>query len=129
MKKPFVNIALSAALGASMALTALPAAAQVNLGVKVQPQVGVRVGGPPEPRTEVHHHYVYEGYDSGEWYPRGHVYRHHRYDARYDGYDCYEAFQYSWEDDHRVRYESTWCYDEYDRPYEARSTRVVVRID
>lgn len=128
MKNTFKFLALSAAVAAGMSLGPMPSNAQINLGVGVDPQVDVRVGNAPEPRTEVHHHYVYEGYDSGEWYPERH-HRTHHWNARYDGYDCYEAFRYDWEDGRRVRYESTWCYDRYDRPYEARGTRVVVRID
>lgn len=128
MQNRFKYLALSALLGAGAAL-AVPASAQINLGAGVDPQVDVRVGNPPQPRTEVHHHYVYEGYNSGEWYPRGEVHRRHHWNAHYEGYDCYDAFQYTWEDGRRVRYESTWCYDERDRPYEARSSRVVVRID
>jgi hypothetical protein len=128
MKNTLKFIALSAAVGAGMALGPMPSNAQINLGVGVDPQVDVRVGTPPEPRTEVHHHYVYEGYDSGEWYPERH-HRTHQWNARYDGYDCYDAFRYDWEDGRRVRYESTWCYDRYDRPYEASGTRVVVKID
>jgi hypothetical protein len=129
MKKPFKNIALAAALGAGAALTTLPAAAQLDLGVKVDPKVKVRVGNDPAPPREVHHHYTYEGYSSGEWYPEHRVHRAHHWNARYEGYDCYEAFRYDWEDGERVRYESTWCYDAHDRPYEARGTRVIVKID
>lgn len=129
MKSTFRNIALAAILGGSSALAASPAMAQLDLGVKVDPKVNVRVGNEPAPRREVHHHYVYEGYDSGEWYPAHRVHRTHHWDARYDGYDCYEAFRYDWEDGERVRYESTWCYDSRDRAYEARGTRVVVKID
>jgi len=129
MKKPFKYLALASALAASSAFATLPATAQLNLGVGVKPEVDVRVGRAEPPRREVHRYYVYEGYHSGEWYPEERVHRSHRWNARHDGYDCYDAFQYTWENGERVRYESTWCYDEFDRPYEARGTRVVVRID
>ncbi|WP_375209624.1 hypothetical protein [Hyphomonas jannaschiana] len=129
MKNMLRNIALATTIGAGSAIAASPALAQLDLGVKVDPRVNVRVGNEPAPRTEVHHHYVYEGYSSGEWYPEHRVHRTHHWNSRYEGYDCYDAFRYDWEDGERVRYESTWCYDAKDRPYEARGTRVVVKID
>ncbi len=129
MTKPLKKIAFSVAAALLAASAATPASAQLGLGVGVDTDVDVRVGTAPPPRSEVHRHYSYDGYRSGEWHPRGHSMRRHHWDARYNGYDCYESFRYDWEDGERVRYESTFCYDEYDRPREQRGTRIVVRID
>ncbi len=125
MKKPMKYLALAAAFSLSGGLVAAPASAQLRLGVGV-PDVDVNVGARVETRTTGP--YVYQGYESGYWHPRGDVYRRYYWDARYDGYDCYEAFQYTYERGHRVRYESTFCYDRYDRPYEVRQTRIVAKV-
>jgi hypothetical protein len=105
---------------ASVAL-AVPAASQVSLdlGADVDVGVGVRVGEP----------YTYDGYYSGRWYPYDEPRRTGRWYEAYGGYDCYHAFQYTWDDGHRTRYESYWCFDERGREYEVRRTRVLVRID
>ena len=125
MKNSLKYVALAAVVGACHGLAALPASAQISLGVGA-PDVEVSLGARAETRRSGA--YVYDGYESGYWHPRGSVYRRDRWDARYDGYDCYEAFQYTYEHGDRVRYESTFCYDRYDRPYEVRSTRVIVLV-
>lgn len=109
---------VAAALGA---IAAAPATAQVavDLGVGIGADVELRVGEP----------YSYRGYHSGRWYAEDDPRRRGRWDSRYGGYDCYRAFYYTWERNHRVRYESTWCFDERGRDYEVRRTRVVVRLD
>ena len=45
-----------------------------------------------------------------------------------NGYDCYESFQYGWENGERVRYDTTFCYDDHDRRYEPQGVRATVRI-
>lgn len=124
MKFPTRLIPLAAALTA----LSLPAAAQVRLGVGV-PDVNVGVNARVEQRTHVYGPYVYDGYASGRWHTYHAPPRHQVWHSRYHGYDCYEAFQYTYEDGHRVRYDTTFCYDRHDRPYEVRRTRVVVRLD
>jgi hypothetical protein len=124
MKKSFKYLALSTALGLSATLVATPASAQISLGVGV-PDVNVGVGVRGETRTDP---YVYDGYRSGHWHTHGDVHRRHDWDARYQGYDCYDAFQYTYENGERVRYDSTFCYDDRDRAQEVRETRVVVRV-
>lgn len=124
MKKSLKYIALATAMGLGTALSAPLATAQIKLGVGV-PDVDVNVGARAEARTDP---YVYDGYQSGHWHTRGDVYRDHRWDARYNGYDCYEAFQYTYDRGERVRYESTFCYDDRDRAREVRDTRVVVKV-
>lgn len=95
----------------------------INLGAGADVDVGldakVRVGEP----------YMYDGYYSGRWYPYEEPRRASRWDEQYGGYDCYHAFQYTWDDGHRTKYESYWCFDERGREYEVRRTRVTVRID
>ncbi len=124
MKNSKKYMALAAALSLGSALASTPASAQINLGVGV-PDVDVTVGARVEDRRDP---YVYDGYQSGHWHTRGDVYRDHRWDARYRGYDCYEAFQYTYENSERVRYESTFCYDDRDRAREVRDTRVIVKV-
>jgi hypothetical protein len=124
MKNSMKYIVLAAAMGMGAALSAPVAAAQIKLGVGV-PDVDVNVGARAETRSGP---YVYEGYRSGHWHTHGEVHRDHRWDARYRGYDCYEAFQYTYEDGDRVRYESTFCYDDRGRAREVRDSRVVVRV-
>lgn len=110
-----------AAIAGAAALIASPASAQlgVRLGTDVDLGVSVRVGEP----------YTYRGYHSDRWYPYEHPRRAHHYYEEYGGYDCYRAFQYTWDDDYRARYDAYWCFDDRDRDYEVRRTRVVVRID
>lgn len=124
MKKSLRYMAMAAAVGLTGALAASPATAQISLGVGV-PDVDVRIGARTETRSDV---YVYEGYESGHWHTRGDVHRRHHWDARYNGYDCYDAFQYTYENGDRVRYDSTFCYDDRDRAREVNETRVVVKI-
>ena len=115
------------AAAAAFAMTA-PAGAQlgvdldgvgVDAGVDVDARAEFRTGDP----------YVYRGYNSGRWYPYERPRRAHRYYDAYGGYDCYRAFQYTWEDGYRTRYESRWCFDDDGRRYEVDGTRVAVRID
>ncbi|MBK8198689.1 MAG: hypothetical protein IPK75_09980 [Acidobacteria bacterium] len=124
MKNRIKYIAVAAATGLAASLAALPASAQLRVGVGL-PDVDVDVGARTDVRTET---YVYDGYQSGHWHTHGRVHRDHYWDARYRGYDCYDAFQYTYEDGRRVRYDSTFCYDDRGRPYEVRDTRVVVRV-
>lgn len=111
---------ISTAVLAAAMLAGAPANAQVgvDLGADVDLGVDVRVGDP----------YTYQGYRSGRWYPYEEPHRSGRYYDAYGGYDCYRAFQYTWEDDHRARYESYWCFDERGREYEVSRTRAVMRI-
>lgn len=114
------NLSLMAAAMAGL-LIAGPAFAGigVRLGTDVDLGVSVRVGEP----------YVYHGYHSGRWYPYEDPRRAHVYYDEYGGYDCYRAFQYTWYDGHRARYDAYWCFDEDGHDYEVRRTRAVVRID
>ncbi len=125
MKKPFKFTAVAIALGLAAGLAASPASAQISLGVGV-PDVEVNVGARTETRTSGP--YVYDGYESGHWHTRGDVHRRNYWDARYEGYDCYEAFQYTYERGDRVRYDTTFCHDQRGRAYEVRETRTVVRM-
>lgn len=111
---------VSIAVLAGAMLASAPAAAQVNLGVGADIDLGVdvRVGEP----------YTYRGYDSGRWYAYEEPRRAGRYYDNYGGYDCYKAFQYTWHDGHRARYDAYWCYDEGGRKYEVEKTRAVVRV-
>jgi len=129
MIKSLKYIAVIGALGIGSAVATLPASAQLGLGVGVDTDVnvGVRTNAPP-PQSQVHGHYTYNGYDSDRWYTRHEVRRVHRYDAQYNGYDCYESFQYGWENGERVRYDTTFCYDDHDRRYEPQGVRATVRI-
>jgi len=125
MKKSLKFIALAAAVAFTAGVADREAHAQIRLGVGV-PDVDVNVGARTETNTSGP--YVYDGYRSGHWHTRGDVHRRHSWDARYEGYDCYEAFQYTYENGDRVRYETTFCSDQRDRPYDARETRTVVRV-
>lgn len=124
MKKPFQYFALAAAVALTAGLADRHALAQINLGVGV-PDVEVNVGTRDDRSAEP---YTYDGYHSGHWHTRGDVDRTKSWDARYRGYDCYDAFQYTYERGERVRYDSTFCYDDRDRAREVRETRVVVRV-
>ncbi|KDA03838.1 MAG: hypothetical protein V7651_00635 [Hyphomonas oceanitis] len=130
MIKSLKYIAVIGALGIGSAVATLPASAQLGLGVGVDTdvKVGVRTSAPPPERAHAHGHYTYDGYESDRWYARNEVRRAHRYDARYNGYDCYESFQYGWENGERVRYDTTFCYDDHDRRYEPQGVRASVRI-
>ncbi len=114
------TISIAALSGALFVST--PAAAQVDLdlgaGADVDLGVDVRVGEP----------YTYRGYRSGRWYPYEDPRRRNVYYDQYGGYDCYRAFQYTWVDGHRAKYESYWCYDDGGRKYEVERTRAVVRV-
>lgn len=125
MKKPLKYLALAAAVALTAGVADRSAEAQISLGVGV-PDVEVNVGT----RDEIRYAdpYMYDGYHSGHWHTRGEVYRDRTWNARYRGYDCYEAFQYTYERGERVRYDSTFCYDDRGRAREVRETRVVVRI-
>lgn len=125
MKKPLKYLALAAAVALTAGMADRHAFAQISLGVGV-PDVEVDVGTREERFAEP---YMYDGYHSGHWHARGEVHRARTWDARYRGYDCYEAFQYTYERGERVRYESKFCHDERDRPREVRETRMVVRVD
>lgn len=122
------NLIKTAALTAALVAVTVPATAQIRLGVGV-PDVEVGVNTRVEQRAHVHGPYVYDGYTSGRWHTYHAPARHQVWYSRYNGYDCYDAFQYTYEDGHRVRYDTTFCYDRHDRPYEVRRTRVVVRLD
>jgi hypothetical protein len=122
MKNTLKIMALAGVIG----LAGLPASAQLSLGLGTQADVDLGVSARVETRSGP---YVHDGYESGYWHPHGDLHRRHRWYARYEGYDCYQAFQYTYEHGQRVRYESTFCYDERDRPREVRSTRVIVRLD
>ncbi|KCZ89399.1 hypothetical protein [Hyphomonas johnsonii] len=130
MIKSLKHTAIIGAMTAGAALAIAPANAQLGLGVGVGVDTNVDVGvgvkqSTPEPRRA----YVHDGYESGHWHSRHEMHRSHRWDARYNGYDCYQAFRYDWEDGERVRYDTTFCYDDRDRRFEHREARVVVRID
>jgi hypothetical protein len=116
---------LKLAVIASLALAASPAFAQIDLGLGA----GVDVDARLDVDVRADDPYVYDGYYSGRWYPYEEPRRAGRWNERYGGYDCYHAFQYTWDDGHRTRYESYWCFDERGREYEVRRTRVAVRID
>lgn len=116
------------AIGGGLALMPAPAMAQLGIGVDTDVDVGVGVGVESENRTHTHGHYTHNGYASHEWHTRHPVHRNDRWYARYNGYDCYESFRYDYENGERVRYTSTFCYDERGRSHEVRSTRVVARI-
>ena len=116
MLKKFSMIALLA--GAVMISAPAQAQVSIGLGTDVDLDVKVRVGEP----------YTYRGYESGRWYPYEKPRRSGRFYDAYDGYDCYRAFQYTWHDDYRARYDAYWCYDDRDRKYEVRRTRAVVRV-
>ena len=131
MVKSLKNISVIGAFSIATALAALPAAAQLGITVDPDVDVGVGVGvghADPHPSHHAHGHYVYDGYESGHWYTRHEIRREQRWNARYRGYDCYQSFQYTWEDGERVRYDTTFCYDDYGRRYEPEGARVVVRI-
>lgn len=110
----------SIAVLAGVVLAGAPANAQVDLGLGADVDLGVdvRVGEP----------YAYRGYNSGRWYAYDEPRRAGRYYDSYGGYDCYKAFQYTWHDGHRARYDAYWCYDDRGRKYEVERTRAVVRI-
>ncbi|WP_293612053.1 hypothetical protein [Ponticaulis sp.] len=133
MKRHKLAKAVSAPVIAGLvALSAPQASAQLlGLGVNTDARVGLSIGNSPPPPA--HHHttysYTYAGYPSGQWYAEPHSHGAHRYNTYYAGYDCHTRFQYTWEHGQRVRYESTFCYDQYDRVEERRGTRVVVRLD
>jgi hypothetical protein len=109
-----------AALIAGGAFMLTPASAQVSLGVGADVDLGVnvRVGEP----------YTYNGYRSERWYPYTEPHRSGRYYETYGGYDCYRAFQYTWEDEYQARYDAYWCFDDRGREYEVRETRASVRV-
>ncbi len=111
---------VSFAVLAGAMLASAPANAQVSLGVGADVDLGVdvRVGDP----------YTYRGYNSGRWYAYDEPRRAGRYYDNYGGYDCYKAFQYTWHDGHRARYDAHWCFDDRGRKYEVQRTRAVVRI-
>lgn len=128
------TIAFGAFLAGATAFCAAPASAQVDLGVvKVKPDLDVRVDPSVDARVgtrnERRRHYRYQGYASHRWYPAGDYSRDQVYYDRYGGYDCYDAFRYDYENGERVRYESTFCYTERGRAYEASGTRISVRIN
>lgn len=128
MIKSLKYLSVIGALSLGTATASLPATAQlgVDLGTDVDVGVGVGVTSPdPRPR---HEHYVYDGYNSGRWYTRHEVHRNDTWHDHYHGYDCYESFKYTWEDGERVRYDTTFCYDEHGRKYEPDNARVVVQV-
>lgn len=119
MNAKFAFLAAGALVVSSPAVAQLGVDLGVGAGVEVDVGANVRVGEP----------YMYDGYYSGRWYPYDEPRRDGRWYETYGGYDCYQAFQYTWEHNRRSRYESYWCFDERGREYEVRRTRVVVRID
>lgn len=125
MKKPLKYIALAAAVALTAGMADRHALAQVSVGVGI-PEIELDIGARTQDRYA--EPYVYNGYYSGPWHTRSEVHRTKSWDARYRGYDCYDAFQYTYERGERVRYDSTFCYDERDRAREVRETRVVVRV-
>lgn len=131
MKQNKLTKAVCVALISAGAMFSAPqASAQLlGLGVNTDARVGVQVGRAPEPRRHSTYSFTYNGYSSGHWYEAGHTHRAHHYDPYYGGYDCHTRFQYGWQHGERVRYESTFCYDRYDRAYERSGTRVAIRID
>ena len=128
MIKSLKYMAVIGALGASSALMTFPASAQLGVGVDTDVNVGVGVQTSQPRAHHTHEHYVYDGYESGHWYTRHEVRRPHRWNAHYNGYDCYESFQYTWENGDRVRYDTTFCHDDRGRKFEAKGARAVVRI-
>ncbi|HAQ77769.1 MAG TPA: hypothetical protein DCR96_14890 [Hyphomonas sp.] len=130
MMKSLKYVAAAGALGAATALATSPAYAQLGIGVGVDTDVDVGVGvrtADPHPRHR-HETYVYDGYESGHWHTRHEIRREHRWNARYKGYDCYESFQYTWEDGERVRYDTTFCYNDNGRKYEPDGVRATVKV-
>jgi hypothetical protein len=134
MIKSLNNIVIIGSLGIGSSIAIFPATAQLGVGVgvgvgvetDVDARVGVRTDDPHASHS--HQHCVYEGYESDRWHTRHEVRRDQTWNARYNGYDCYDSFQYTWEAGERVRYDSTFCYDDRGRKYEAKDARVVVRI-
>lgn len=125
MKKPLQYIGLAAAVALTASIAEREASAQIRLGVGV-PEVEVNVGARAETRTSSP--YVHDGYQSGQWHTRREFQRRNYWDARYEGYDCYEAFQYTYERGDRVRYDTTFCHDHHGRPYEVRETRTTAGV-
>ncbi|MEP0315205.1 MAG: hypothetical protein ABJL57_05220 [Hyphomonas sp.] len=130
MMKSLKYVAAAGALGAATALATAPAHAQLGLGVGVDTDVDVGVGVKTSDSHPRHRHetYVYDGYESGHWHTRHEVRRSHRWNARYEGYDCYDSFQYTWEDGERVRYDTTFCYNDRGRRFEPEGVRAVVKV-
>lgn len=123
------TLAVGAILGG---LVCVPGSALAQLGVGVDTNVntGVSIGVERERTARPVHrgHYTYDGYRSHEWHTRHTVNRSDRWYSEYNGYDCYESFRYDYEDGERVRYTSTFCYDDRGRSREVRSTRVIAHI-
>ncbi|MEX1251447.1 MAG: hypothetical protein WEA77_09665 [Hyphomonas sp.] len=122
MKKPLQFLAMAAAVTFIASIADREAHAQIRLGVGV-PGADVNVGARTETNTSGP--YVYDACQPGHGRTRGDVHRRHYRDARYEGYDGYEAFQYTYENGDRARYETTFCYNQRDRPYEVRETGTV----
>ena len=121
-------IAATGAFGLATAVATAPAYAQLGLGVDADVDLGVGVRtADPHPRHR-HETYVYNGYESGHWHTRHEVRRTHRWYADYNGYDCYESFQYTWEDGQRVRHDTMFCYKENGKRFEPKGVRATVRI-
>lgn len=116
---------------AALVLTPAASAQLIDLGAKSDTRAGVHLGSDrAEPRRRSHYSFTYRGYDSGRWHTKYEHRRTRHYDTYYDGYDCHTRFQYTWDEyGERVKYTSTFCYDEYDRARERRGTRVVVKIN
>lgn len=124
-KKPAIVLA-------ALAMVPVAASAQlIDLGVKSDTRASIQLGDErPEPQPRSHYSFTYHGYDSGRWHTEYGYRRTRHYDPHYDGYGCHTRFQYTWDEyGDRVKYTSTFCYDEYNRAHERRGTRVVVKIN
>ena len=121
-----------AALGAIALLSsgvALPASAQAGGANQSQTSIGVSVRVLDNDPNHVHPEFTYQGHASNQWYPAAQVTRANAWDASRQGYDCYEAFQYTWVNHAKARQDTTFCFDAAGQQFEPDAARVSVSLN
>lgn len=128
MKPIATNLAACGALALLSGLSALPASAEVGLSNQSQTTIGVSVRVLGNDPNHIHPEFTYQGHQSNQWYPVAQVVRVNAWDDGSQGYDCYDAFQYTWVDHAKARQDTVFCFDAAGKEFEPDATRVSAQL-
>ena len=128
MKSTPNYLAAFGALALLSAVSVLPASAQGDLPNESQASMGVSVRVLGNDPNHVHPEFTYHGHESNKWYPAAEVVHANAWDERRQGYDCYDAFQYTWVDHEKARQDTTFCFDAAGKSFEPDAARVTASL-
>lgn len=128
MKSTRTYLAAIGAIALMGAGAILPASAETGLANQSQTMIGVSVRVLGNDPNHVHPEFSYQGHQSNQWYPKTQVIRTNAWDAGRQGYDCYDAFQYTWVNHAKAREDTTFCFDAAGQEFEPEATRASARL-